>query len=31
MQLLKLVESKVRVGIPLPWNVRNQDCTLLLA
>ncbi|MBV7455564.1 phosphohydrolase [Acidovorax sp. sif1233] len=31
MQLLKLVESKVRVGVPLPWNVRNQDCTLLLA
>ncbi|WP_081474642.1 MULTISPECIES: HD-GYP domain-containing protein [Acidovorax] len=31
MQLLKLVESKIRVGVPLPWNVRNQDCTLLLA
>lgn len=31
MQLLKLVESEVQVGIPLPWNVRNQDSTLLLA
>lgn len=31
MQLLKLVESKVQVGEPLRWNVRNQDCTLLLA
>ena len=31
MQLLKLVESEVQIGIPLPWNVRNQDCTLLLA
>jgi HD-GYP domain-containing protein (c-di-GMP phosphodiesterase class II) len=31
MQLLELVESKIRVGIPLLWNVRNQDCTLLLA
>lgn len=31
MQLLKLVESEVQIGIPLPWNVRNQDCALLLA
>lgn len=31
MQLLKLVESAVQVGVPLPWNVRNPDCTLLLA
>jgi len=31
MQLLKLVESEVLIGVPLPWNVRNQDCTLLLA
>lgn len=31
MQLLKLVESEVQIGVPLPWNVRNQDCTLLLA
>lgn len=31
MQLLKLVETKVQIGVPLPWNVRNPDCTLLLA
>ena len=31
MQLLKLVESQVQVGIPLPWNVRISDGTLLLA
>ena len=31
MQLLKLVESEVLIGVPLLWNVRNQDCTLLLA
>lgn len=31
MQLLKLVDSQVQIGEPLPWNVRNQDCTLLLA
>lgn len=31
MQLLELVESEVQIGVPLPWNVRNQDCTLLLA
>lgn len=31
MQLLKLVESQIQIGVPLPWNVRNQDCTLLLA
>jgi len=31
VQLLKLVESEVLIGAPLPWNVRNQDCTLLLA
>jgi response regulator RpfG family c-di-GMP phosphodiesterase len=31
MQLLKLVESEIQLNIPLPWNVRNHDCTLLLA
>lgn len=31
MQLLKLVQSKVQVGVPLPWNVRNSDGNLLLA
>lgn len=31
MQLLKLVESQIQIGVPLPWNVRNQDSTLLLA
>ncbi|NMM80419.1 phosphohydrolase [Acidovorax sp. SRB_14] len=31
MQLLKLVESQIQIGVPLPWNVRNRDCTLLLA
>lgn len=31
MQLLELVESQIQIGVPLPWNVRNQDCTLLLA
>lgn len=31
MQLLKLVQSKVQVGIPLPWNVRNGEGRLLLA
>lgn len=31
MQLLKLVETKVQIGVPLPWNVRNPDCTRLLA
>ena len=31
MQLLKLVESEIQMNVPLPWNVRNHDCTLLLA
>ena len=31
MQLLKLVESEIQMDVPLPWNVRNHDCTLLLA
>lgn len=31
MQLLKLVECQIQLGVPLPWNVRNQDSTLLLA
>ena len=31
MQLLKLVESEIQLDVPLPWNVRNHDCTLLLA
>jgi HD-GYP domain-containing protein (c-di-GMP phosphodiesterase class II) len=31
VQLLKLVQSKVQVGVPLPWNVRNSDGNLLLA
>ncbi|HSV54240.1 MAG TPA: HD domain-containing phosphohydrolase [Burkholderiaceae bacterium] len=31
MQLLKLVQSKVQVGVPLPWNVRNSEGSLLLA
>lgn len=31
MQLLKLVESEIQPDVPLPWNVRNHDCTLLLA
>lgn len=31
MQLLKLVESEIQMDVALPWNVRNHDCTLLLA
>jgi HD-GYP domain-containing protein (c-di-GMP phosphodiesterase class II) len=31
VQLLKLVQSKVQVGVPLPWNVRNSEGNLLLA
>ena len=31
MQLLKLVESEIRVDVALPWNVRNHDGALLLA
>lgn len=30
MQLLRLVESKVKIGVPLPWNVRLSDGSLLL-
>ena len=29
MQLLKLVESEVQIGIPLPWNVRNQQARIV--
>jgi len=31
MQLLKLVEPGIQMDVPPPWNVRNHDCTLLLA
>jgi hypothetical protein len=31
MQLLKLVESEIQMDVALPWNVRNNDCALLLA
>jgi hypothetical protein len=31
MQLLKLVQSKVQLGKPLPWNVRDLNGRLLLS
>lgn len=31
MQLLKLVQSRVKIGAPLPWNVRDAGGMLLLA
>jgi HD-GYP domain-containing protein (c-di-GMP phosphodiesterase class II) len=31
MQLLKLVQNRVRLGEPLPWGVRNVEGKLLLA
>jgi HD-GYP domain-containing protein (c-di-GMP phosphodiesterase class II) len=31
MQLLKLVQHQVRLGAPLPWNVRDEHGKLLLA
>lgn len=30
MQLLRLPKSKVKIGVPLPWNVRLEDESLLL-
>lgn len=30
MKLLRLPRAKVVVGVPLPWNVRDADCNLLL-
>ncbi len=31
MKLLRLPRAKVRLGIALPWNVRDEHCTLLLS
>ena len=31
MELLKLVQHQVRLGAPLPWNVRDAQGNLLLA
>jgi HD-GYP domain-containing protein (c-di-GMP phosphodiesterase class II) len=31
MKLLRLPRSKVRLGIALPWNVRDENCVLLLS
>ena len=30
MKLLRLPRSKVQLGTPLPWNVRDEQCNLLL-
>lgn len=30
MKMLRLPRSKVTIGAPLPWNVRDEECTLLL-
>lgn len=31
MKMLRLPRSKVRIGAPLPWNVRDEQCLLLLS
>lgn len=31
MKLLRLPRAKVQLGIPLPWNVRDEHCNLLLS
>lgn len=31
MKLLRLPRSKVQLGAPLPWNVRDEQCHLLLS
>lgn len=31
MKLLRLPRSKVRLGVALPWNVRDENCQLLLS
>jgi hypothetical protein len=31
MKLLRLPRSKVRLGVPLPWNVRDEETRLLLS
>jgi len=31
MKILRLPRSKVQVGLPLPWNVRDEQCLLLLS
>lgn len=31
MKLLRLPRSKVRLGVALPWNVRDENCVLLLS
>lgn len=31
MKLLRLPRAKVQLGVALPWNVRDEHCTLLLS
>ncbi|MDO9197919.1 HD-GYP domain-containing protein [Rhodoferax sp.] len=31
MKMLRLPRAKVQVGLPLPWNVRDEQCLLLLS
>lgn len=31
MKMLRLPRAKVQVGFPLPWNVRDEQCLLLLS
>jgi HD-GYP domain-containing protein (c-di-GMP phosphodiesterase class II) len=31
MKMLRLPRSKVQIGLPLPWNVRDEECLLLLS
>lgn len=31
MKLLRLPRAKVQIGVALPWNVRDEHCTLLLS
>lgn len=31
MKMLRLPRAKVQIGLPLPWNVRDEQCLLLLS